>query len=278
MNTGELETVKEKANDPNQMGFFEHIDELRGRLIWSFGLWFIVFAVCFYFVKDHIFPILAEPLIKMSKTEHVFAAIDIKEPFFANIKAAFWVSVILSSGIFFYHIWGFVAPGLTRKEKFFAIPFLVFMAAFFIAGCTFSFIYVFPYALNYLMSWNELGLNAYTRTSYLSILFAFVLGMGVSFETPMVIFFLAKIGLVTPGFLLRKFKWAVIISFIIAAIITPTPDVIMQTALAGPMIILYLLGIAAAYFVVKKKEDESTDEDEDEEGIAVEENEENETD
>ncbi|PIE90302.1 MAG: twin-arginine translocase subunit TatC [Acidobacteria bacterium] len=264
----------EETNDPNQMSFFEHIDELRGRLLKSLILWVIVFAVCFYFVKDHIFPVLAEPLIKISKSEHVFAAIDIKEPFFANIKAAFWVSIIFSSGIFFYHTWAFVAPGLTRKEKFFAIPFLIFMSFFFIAGCLFSFYFVFPYALEYLMSWNDTGFDAYTRTYYLSLLFAFVLGMGASFETPMVIFFLAKIGLVTPGFLLKHFKWAVIISFVIAAIITPTPDMIMQTALAGPMIILYLFGIGAAYFVAKKEEEE----EEKELGTAYEEDDESEVD
>ena len=241
-----------QVKNPNQMSFFEHIEELRGRLLKSAGLWFLVFVGCFLYIKP-IFRILADPLIRVSKTPYVFAAIDIKEPFFANLKAAFWVSIILSSGIFFYHIWGFVAPGLTKKEKFFAIPFLIFMAVFFIIGCVFSFAYVYPFALDYLIGWNDTGLNAYTRTSYLSLLFSFVIGMGASFEMPLVIFFLAKIGLVTPQFLLAKFKWAIIGIFTLAAIITPTPDIYMQTFLAGPMIGLYLLGVAAAFLVTRKK-------------------------
>ena len=182
--------------DPNQMGFFEHLDELRGRFVKSLVLWLIVFIVCFIYYKP-IFSFLAAPLISITQTEHVFAATDIKEPFLANLKAVFWVSFILSSGIFFYQLWAFVAPGLTKKERRFAIPFIIFMALFFVIGCYFSFTQVFPTALEYLIGWNDdNSFNAYTRSSYLSLLFAFVMGMGASFETPLVIFFLAKIGLV----------------------------------------------------------------------------------
>lgn len=250
--------------DPNSLNFFEHLDELRHRIFKSFILWLGVFIVCFLYVKP-IFNFLAQPYIEISAENVRFAAFDLKEPFMANLKAAFWVSLILSSGIFFYHFWGFVAPGLTKKEKRFAVPFIIFMAIFFMGGCYFSFTKVFPYALDYLIGWNGEGLDAYTRSSYLSLLFAFVLGMGASFELPMIIFFLAKIGLVTPKFLLQKFKYAVILVFTLAAIITPTPDIWMQTFLAVPMLVLYLLGIGAAYVVVKKepKQDASTEEEDD---------------
>lgn len=253
--------------DPNTLNFFEHLDELRGRLFKSFLLWLAVFIVCFIYVKP-IFSFLAQPYIDISDGDVRFAAFDLKEPFMANIKAAFWVSLIFSSGIFFYHIWGFVAPGLTKKEKRFAIPFLIFMTFFFMGGCYFSFTRVFPYALDYLIGWNGEGLDAYTRSSYLSLLFAFVLGMGASFEMPMIIFFLAKIGLVTPKFLLAKFKYAVILIFTLAAIITPTPDIWMQTFLAGPMLVLYLLGVGAAYFVKRKEDDEESIEASDETELA----------
>lgn len=239
-----------KAN-PNQMSFFQHLEELRGRIGKSLILWLLVFVACFFYSKP-IFDILAVPLFDITNTTHPWAAVDFKEPFIAHIKAAFWVSVILSSGIFFFHIWSFVAPGLEKKEKRFAIPFLIFMALFFLLGCWFSFVRVYPYALKYLISWNVDSLDAYTRTSYLSLLFAFVLGMGASFEMPLLIFFLAKIGLVTPRFLIRHFKYAVLLVFTMAAIITPTPDIYMQTFLAVPMLVLYLLGVAAAFFVQKK--------------------------
>jgi sec-independent protein translocase protein TatC len=247
---------KNAKPDPNEMSFFEHLEELRGRLLKSALIWVALFIGCFLMVKP-IFEVLAKPLIDLSATGHVFAAVDIKEPFLANLKAALWVSFIFSSPILFYQIWAFVAPGLEAKERRFAIPFLWFLSAFFIIGCLFSFFQVFPYALEYLIGWNDTGLNAYTRTSYLSLLFAFVIGMGASFELPLVIFFLAKIGLVTPAFLMAKFKWAIVLIFTFAAIITPTPDVYMQTFLAGPMILLYLLGVAAAYLVRRRPEGEA---------------------
>ncbi len=237
--------------DPNQMSFFEHLDELRGRIGKSLLIWLVAFAVCFAYSKP-IFNMLAVPLLEITNSAHPWAAVDFKEPFIAHIKAAFWVSAILCSGIFFFHVWSFVAPGLEKKEKRFAIPFLIFMALFFLLGCWFSFDRVYPYALKYLISWNVESLDAYTRSSYLSLLFAFVLGMGASFEMPLLIFFLAKIGLVTPRFLMRNFKYAILIVFTLAAIITPTPDIYMQTFLAVPMLALYLLGVGAAFFVQKK--------------------------
>lgn len=252
--------------DPNQMSFFEHLEELRIRLLWSAGIWLIVFVACFYLVEDYIFPFLAEPLVLAVKNEHVFGAVDIKEPFMANLKAAFWVSVIASSWIFFYNLWAFVAPGLTKSEKRFAVPFIIFMAIFFLVGCTFSFTQVFPYALDYLIGWNRQGFDAYTRTSYLSILFTFVFGMGASFELPLVVFFFAKLRLVTPAFLMAQFKYAVIIIFTIAAIITPTPDIYMQTFLAVPMLLLYLLGVAAAWVVQRNDDKDEPEDDEDDMG------------
>lgn len=242
-------------SDPNQMGFFDHLEELRIRLIKSVGLWLIVFVICFFFSKE-IFAWLAEPLAAISKSEHLFAATRFEEPFLANMRAAFWSSLILSSLIFFYHFWGFVAPALTKQEKWFAVPFIIFMALFFIAGCLFSFQYVFPKALSYLMEWNGSELNAFTRSSYLHMLFLFVMGMGISFELPLVLLFLAKVGLVTSSFLLDKFRYAVVIIFIAAAIITPTPDPFMQTFLAAPILLLYLLGTFLAW-LVQKKEDEA---------------------
>ena len=238
--------------DPDQMHFFEHLEELRGRILKSLILWLSVFIACFILVEP-IFKILASPLIQITGSQHPFGAVAFQEPFLSKLKAAFWVSAILSSGIFFYHGWSFVAPALEKAEKRFAIPFITFMAFFFLLGCLFSFYKVFPYALEYLIGWNEESNSAYTRSNYLSLLFSFVLGMGASFEMPLVIFFLAKVGLVTPGFLLRHFKYAVILVFILAAIITPTPDIYMQTFLALPMLLLYLLGVAAAYLVGRKE-------------------------
>lgn len=248
-------------NDPNQMSFFEHLDEIRSRLIKCLLLWVLVFVLCFSFVEQ-IFDFLAQPLYALTEPPH-FAAFDPKEPFLAMLRASIWVSFFFSSGIFFYQLWGFVGPGLNKEERHFAIPFLFFMTFFFLTGCFFSFSQLFPAVLEFLVGWNHEGLNAFTRTTYLGILFGFVLGAGASFEMPLVIYFLARIGLVTPRFLLTHFKYAVLLIFIIAAIITPTPDPYTQTLLAGPMLVLYLLGVALAY-TVRKKEIESNEDDENE--------------
>ena len=250
--------MAEVKPDPNQMGFFEHLEELRVRLIRSAGLWLVIFVACFLTVKP-IFAYLAEPLKRITKSDHIFGATRFEEPFVANLRAAFWVSLIFSSLIFFYHFWAFVAPALTKKEKRFAIPFIVFMALFFISGCLFSFQYVFPHALGYLIQWNMDELSAFTRSSYLQLLFLFVIGMGISFELPLILFFLAKIGLVNYRFLLDKFRYAVLIIFIAAAIITPTPDPFLQTFMAAPILLLYLLGTFLAWTVYKKDEEETTE-------------------
>lgn len=239
--------------DPNRMSFFEHLEELRGRIIKSLVLWVLCFGICFGY-HEEVFRILAEPLVALSQGPYVFAAVDIKEPFFVHIKACFWVSLILASGIFFYHFWRFVSPGLTRSERRFAIPFLTFMALLFLVGCAFSFFYAFPIALEFLMSWNENGLSAYTRSYYISLLFSFVIGMGVCFELPMVVFLLSHLGIVTPRFLLKNFKYAVVIVFAIAAVVTPTTDVVMQTMLSIPMLVLYLAGVGAAWLVGRRKD------------------------
>ncbi len=247
---------------PNEMGFFDHLEELRGRIFKSLILWVLVFIVCFLFSKQ-IFNILAQPFADYMKRDVLWYATNPSEPFFAHLRAAFWVSLIFSSSIFFYHVWAFVSPGLEKHEKQFAIPFLFFMAIFFMIGCWFSFSVVFPYVLNFLISWNEGGVDAYTRSRYLSLLFGFVLGLGSCFEMPLLIFFFAKIGVVTPQFLLAKFKYAVLAIAILAAIITPTPDIPTQCIVGIPLICLYLIGVGAAFLVRKKPEVEEDEKGDD---------------
>ena len=241
--------------DPNEMSFFEHLEELRGRLIKSVLIWIVVLVVCLIFMKP-IFDFLSQPWFSVLE-ERPFAAVDIKEPFYTHLKAAFWVSIILSAFLVFYQIWAFISPGLEKAEKNFARPFLAFMCIFFFLGCWFCFSVVFPEVLTFLREWNQGGFEAYTRDKYFSLLFGLVMGMGACFQTPMVVFLLARVGLVTPRFLMAKFKYAVLIIFVIAAFITPTPDAMTLMLLAIPMIGLYLLGVGAAFVVVRKKKEKS---------------------
>jgi len=245
--------------DHKEMGFFDHLDELRGRLVKSLILWVLVFCACFYFHKQ-IFAFLAEPYLSLD-TKNGWLMVDPKEPFMAHIRACLWTSFILSSVIFFYHFWAFVAPGLTKSEKRFARPFVTFLAILFVLGCAFSFLQVFPSALDFLLKYDyDSQAKLIERSKYLGLLFAFVLGMGLCFELPMVLFFLAKIGLTSPKFLLEKFKYAVLIIFIVAAVLTPTPEPTIQIIFAAPLLVLYLLGVGAAWLVYREK-DQVTDEE-----------------
>ncbi len=250
------------SNEPKEMSFFEHLEELRGRFLKSLIIWVIVFIVCIVFMRQ-LFDLLAAPYLGIVNSERPWGAYDPKEPFYAHIKAALWGSIILSSGIFFYQVWAFVAPGLEKKEKRFAIPFIFFMAFFFLLGCWFSFSIAFPMMLKFLISWNVDGNDLYTRSYYLSLLFGFILAMGAGFETPMFVFLLAKIGVVTPKFLIAKFKHAVLVIFVFAAVITPTPDWVTQSILAGPMLVLYLVGVGAAWLVQRGKDKEEASSKED---------------
>ncbi|HSN67886.1 MAG TPA: twin-arginine translocase subunit TatC, partial [Thermoanaerobaculia bacterium] len=139
-----------------------------------------------------------------------------------------------------------------RRERLYAAPFIIFSTLFFVAGGNFGHRIVLPMATAFFLEMGENFQQFITIDDYFSVASKLILGMGLVFEMPTLIFFLARLGIVTPGFLLRKFKYAVLIIFIIAAIITPTPDPITQSALAVPMILLYLLGIGISMVFGKK--------------------------
>ncbi|HUO84478.1 MAG TPA: twin-arginine translocase subunit TatC, partial [Thermoanaerobaculia bacterium] len=141
----------------------------------------------------------------------------------------------------------FISPGLYRRERRYAAPFIVFSTLFFIAGGWFGYRVVFPLAAGFFLEMGDQFQQVITIDDYFGFASKIILGMGLVFETPILIFFLARLGIVTPAFLLQKFKYAVVAIFVIAAVITPTPDVVTQSALAIPMILLYLLGIGISY-------------------------------
>jgi sec-independent protein translocase protein TatC len=164
------------------------------------------------------------------------------------MKMAFFVGIFLVAPYLLYQVWAFVAPGLYSHEKAYAIPFIVMGTLFFIGGAAFGHYVLFPTTFGFLIGFGGEDMQFLPKVDeYYSFYSWFLLGLGVVFQTPVIIFVLARIGLVTPGFLIAHFKYAVLVSFVLAAIITPTPDVMAQTMLAVPMVALYLLGIAVAW-------------------------------
>jgi sec-independent protein translocase protein TatC len=146
-----------------------------------------------------------------------------------------------------------VAPGLYRKEKIYAIPFILSASIFFIAGGAFGYYVAFPSAVQFLLDMGKQFEPVITIERYFSFLITVILGLGLMFEMPMVVLLLAAIGIVTPQYLLRQWRYAIVIIFIIAAIVTPTPDVVNLCIFAAPACALYFLGIAAAFLVAPKR-------------------------
>jgi sec-independent protein translocase protein TatC len=166
-------------------------------------------------------------------------------------------ALFLTSPLVLYQVWRFVAPGLYKREKLHALPFIIAGSLFFIGGGAFAYYVAFPFAVDFLLGMGEAFQPVITVERYFRFLLYVILGLGLMFELPIFIFLLAQMGVVTPGFLIRHFKWAVLLIFVAAAFVTPTPDVINLCIFALPTILLYLLGVGAAALVVRKKKERS---------------------
>ncbi|MGA7614620.1 MAG: twin-arginine translocase subunit TatC [Thermoanaerobaculia bacterium] len=250
---GNLDLGADPDAELPKMGFLEHLDELRKRLIYSFAALAVAFLVCWNFAPQ-IFHIIELPLLQYLKPGERLAYTRMTAPFFLYMKVAFFAAVFLASPFILTQLWLFIAPGLYRRERRYALPFILFASLFFLAGGYFSYRLVFPMACKFFVDMGRDFQQVITVDDYFGFANKMILGMGLIFETPILIFFLARLGIVTPAFLMQKFKYAVVVIFIIAAVITPTPDMVTQSALAVPMILLYLLGVLIAWLFGKRPE------------------------
>jgi len=228
------------------MSFLEHLEELRGRLIRSLVALVIGTLFCWGF-RTQIFRFLTQPL-RQSLPGVQFIAIGPAEAFLLYMKMAVFVGIFVAMPYVLYQVWAFVSPGLHAHERRYVLPFIFFGSLFFIGGGLFGHYLLFPMTFGFLATFGGEEIKLMPRVEeYFSFYSWFLLGIGLIFQTPVVIFVLSRIGLVTPRFLLRHFKYAVLIAFIVAAVITPTPDAVTQSALALPMLGLYLLGVLVAW-------------------------------
>lgn len=242
--------------DPDKMSFLEHLDELRVRLIRVVAALVLGFVACYAF-RDPIFHFLTQPL-RASHPEIKFIFTSPSEALLLKMKMAFFVGIFLVAPYLLYQVWAFVSPGLYRHEKAYALPFIVAGSLFFLGGAAFGHYYLVPMTLAFLVGFGGTDMQFLPKVGeYYTFYSWFLLGLGLVFQLPVVIFVLARIGLVTPSFLLRKFKYAVVISFVVAAIITPTPDIVTQSLLAMPMLGLYLLGVGVAALFGKPRRHEA---------------------
>jgi sec-independent protein translocase protein TatC len=230
---------------PDRMSFLEHLEELRVRLIHSLAALMVGFVVCWSF-REQIFHFLTEPL-RRAYPGIKFITTGPSEALILYMKMAFFVGIFVAAPYVLYQVWAFIAPGLYPHEKVYAIPFIVAGSLFFAGGACFGHFYLFPLTFRFLGEFAGDDMTYMPKVDeYYSFYSWFLLGLGLVFQLPVVIFVLSRIGLVTPRFLIRNFKYAVLASFVISAIITPTPDIVTQSLLALPMVGLYLLGVGVA--------------------------------
>ncbi len=246
-----MDTIQEAEIQEGQMTLWEHLEELRRRLIICVITLFAGFIIS-WFYRQAIFDVVQAPFLKFVAKGDKLSFISLTEPFFVYMKVSALAALIFTSPILISQLWLFIAPGLYRKEKIYAIPFIFFATIFFLGGCIFSYYYVFPFACRYFLEVGSQFKQDVRVNDYFSLFSKLTLAIGLIFEIPILAFFLSKFGIINHHFLLNKFKYAILLSFVISAIITPTPDIVTQTFLAVPMLLLYLVSILIAWIFGKK--------------------------
>jgi sec-independent protein translocase protein TatC len=238
-------------HDEGKMSFFEHLAELRTRIIWSLIPAAVGLGIALYFTSG-IMKFISRPLLGMN-TKLVFTTPT--EAFWTYMKVAMITGLFIAMPVVLWNVWAFVAPGLHKHERKYAAPFVIIGSLLFLGGGAFALLVIVPYASNFLVSFGqEQGLQPMISVaSYTDFVLKFTLAFGVVFELPVVITLLSMVGVVTPQFLSKNRKYAILINFIIAAVLTPTPDLINQSLMAGPLILLYEVGIISARLFGKRR-------------------------
>jgi sec-independent protein translocase protein TatC len=230
------------------MTFTEHLEDLRWCLLKSLAAIIIASGLCYFFV-DAIFSFMVAPLRQSLRSGQNLIGTAVTEAFFLEIKVALAAGVFFSCPFIFYQIWRFISPGLSGKEKRLVLPFVLCATLFFLGGTFFCYRIVLPVAFEYFIEqYGTIGVMPAIRIGeYFTFFFRMVLAFGVTFELPVFTFFLVRLGIWDYRFMLRSFRYAIVAIFIIAAVLTPTPDIINQSLLAVPMLLLYVVSIGVAY-------------------------------
>lgn len=244
--------MEKKADSFEDQPLTEHLRELRSCLIYSFAAIFIGFCLSYLVIK----PIgvwFFKPLTEVLPEGTSLIFTSYQEGFF-YLKLALVCGILLASPVIFYQIWRFVAPGLYRHERRVIVPFTLISTIFFVSGAAFGYFLVFPPAFKFLVGYNNDFLTSLPAVSeYFSLALRLLIAFGLIFEMPVMMVFLAKAGLVSVSFLNRNRKYAILINFIIAAILTPTPDVVNQMMMGVPLLVLYEVSVLAVWFFGRKQ-------------------------
>jgi sec-independent protein translocase protein TatC len=249
----ELTDPQDLELDSGRMSFLEHLDELRKRLIAGLIGIAIGCVLSFIFLDDFIFPFIMLPMQQMLPEGGKLITTEASEFFMLWIKVGFFAGLLIAMP-FIYQVWLFVAPGLYSHEKRFAIPFVVFASVFFFGGAMFAHYVAFPVTWGFFIKFNPSFVQFLPKIGPAFALYVkMILACGAVFQMPVLVFALARMGVVTAGFMLRNFKYAVLIIAIAGAVLSPGGDIASQMILSGPMLVLYILSIGVAWLFQKRK-------------------------
>lgn len=239
-------------NENTELTLIEHLLELRRRLLWVLGVWLLCFIAMVPFAQK-IYTFMAEPLLVNLPAGNHMIATEVIAPFFVPIKVTLMASFIMTLPHSLYQIWAFVAPGLYRHEKRLIMPLLIASLLLFALGMTFAYYLVFPIIFKFLTGMTPAGVTMATDIDkYLSFVLGMFVAFGVTFEVPILVILLNRMGIVSVAQLKRARAYVVVGAFVVAAIVTP-PDVLSQTLMALPLILLYEIGIVACRYLGNNK-------------------------
>lgn len=243
--------------DDTKLPLTAHLAELRKRLFWMLGAWAAASIAAWSF-RDEIFGYLLRPATRALATlgdgAGPLQAIAPTEILFTHIKCALLAGFVISLPVTLWQAWAFVAPGLYPREKRTTLPFVVVSTVLFLGGAAFGHTFVFPIIYQFFASFSSDYVQAaWTMREVFSMSVQLILAFGAGFELPVVVYFLALAGIAEPRTLLRGTKYGVLVSFVVGAVLTPSPDIVSQLLLAGPLSVLYLLGVAAAYLLTPRR-------------------------
>ena len=242
-------------NEEGKISFTAHLEELRTRLITCSIAIGAGFAVA-YFFKERIFQILTQPLMKIMQTGDKLIFTGLPEAFFTYLKVALLMGIILATPVLLYQFWLFIAPGLYQKERNLLIPIVFLSTIFFLGGAFFGYFIVFPFGFKFFLGFASDSIRPMpSMKEYLTFATKLLLAFGVVFELPIVITFMARLGIVSVEFLKKNRKYALLLFFVFSAVLTP-PDVITQLMMAFPLMILYEISIIGAKIFGKKDVEE----------------------
>jgi sec-independent protein translocase protein TatC len=260
--TGEDSDWEESGQESERTGkmsFLEHLDELRKRIVWALVA-IVVGALIAAFFSSQIFDFIMSPIIEVLPKGQTLIFTEPTEALMLYLKMIVLVGVLVASPAVMTQVWLFVAPGLYANEKKLAIPFVAMSSFFFVAGAVFSHYIVFPLTFAFFQSFASDKLTFMPRIEpafglYVKLMLTF----GLIFEMPTLVLFLAKMGVITARFLIRNMKYAILIMFIVGAVLSPGTDPVGQVLMAGPMFLLYLISIGLAWAFGKKKKEPVTE-------------------